>query len=70
MTAEDALRYLDYRASECREHDMHEALCLLTPALLKALALSPMNDWEAKRVRTELRNFLNNEQTSLQKTTD
>jgi len=68
MTADEALRYLDYRASECREHDMHEALCLLTPALLKALALRPMTDGEAKRVRTELRNFLNNEKTSLQKT--
>ena len=63
MTAEDALRYLEYRASECREHDMHEALCLLTPALLKALALRPMSDGEARTFRIELRNH--HEKTSL-----
>ena len=69
MKAEDALRYLDYRASECKQHDLHEALCLLTPALLKALALRPMTDYEAREFRAELKAHLENEkQTSLQKT--
>ena len=59
MTPADALRYLDHEARLCRDHDAHEALCLLLPALLKVMKLSPMDDYEALAFRLDLHNALN-----------
>jgi hypothetical protein len=47
MTPEDAIRYLDHQAKECRGRDASEALCLLLPALLRILELERMEDAEA-----------------------
>ena len=47
MTAEDALRWLEHEAQTCRDHDSHEAFCLLLPPLLKALKLKPMDHFQA-----------------------
>jgi hypothetical protein len=58
MSAEDAVRYLAYRAAECRDRDAHEALCLLLPPLLRSLDLSHMTDDEACRFRNDLREIL------------
>ena len=59
MTAEDALRFLDHQAALCRDRDSHEALCLLLPALLKALVLRPMEGHEALAFRRKLKEQLN-----------
>lgn len=58
MKLEDALRFLEHEASYCRSHDSHEALCLLPPALLRALELRPMNGYEAEQFRRELKEKL------------
>lgn len=58
MTAEDAIRYLDFRARECRDKEAHEALCLLLPALLKVFNLPEMDSVEAEAVRFDLRRSL------------
>ena len=58
MTPADAMRFLDHEAVLCRNHDAHEALCLLLPALLRALELSPMDDYEALAFRIEFHNAL------------
>jgi hypothetical protein len=58
MTAEDALRFVVHEAEFCREHDAHEALCLLLPALSRCLQLRPMTGNEARRFRQELRDML------------
>ena len=59
MTPADALRYLDHEARVCRDHDAHEALCLLLPALLKVMDLSSMDDYDALAFRIELHKVLN-----------
>ena len=58
MTAADALRFLDHEARLCRDRDAHEALCLLLPALLKAVELPPMDDYEALGFHVELHRAL------------
>jgi len=58
MIPADALRFLDHEAAMCRDRDAHEALCLLLPALLKILELSPMDDYEALAFRIEIHNAL------------
>ena len=58
MNAADALRYVHYQSLECRTRDAHEALCLLLPAILKALDLDPMDGFEASAVRKELKENL------------
>jgi hypothetical protein len=58
MTPPEALRFLHHEALTCRDHDAHEALCLLLPALLKVMELSPMDDFEALAFRVELREAL------------
>ena len=58
MNTSDALRYLDHEAKECRDRDMHEALCLLLPAMLRVLELEPMNDLEAIAFHRELQLLL------------
>jgi hypothetical protein len=58
MTPPEALRFLHHEALVCRDHDAHEALCLLLPALLKVMELSPMDDFEALDFRVELREAL------------
>jgi len=58
MTSADALRYLNHEARLCRDRDAHEALCLLLPALLKVMELSPMDDYEALAFRIELHKAL------------
>jgi len=63
MTPADALRYLDHEARLCREHDAHEALCLLLPALMRLLELPAMDDYEALSFRVELHDALNGAQT-------
>jgi len=55
MTPEEALRFIDYQARQCRDKDAHEALCLLLPALLRTLQLQPMDGWEALQVLSELK---------------
>jgi hypothetical protein len=55
MNATDSLRFLEHEASFCRSHDSHEALCLLLPAMLRALELEPMNGYEAQAFRAELK---------------
>ena len=59
MTTEDGIRFLAHEASFCRSHDEHEALCLLLPALLKALRLRPMDGYQAKVFRQRLKEALN-----------
>lgn len=63
MTPADALRYLDHEARLCREHDAHEALCLLLPALMRLLELHAMDDYEALAFRVELHDALNEAST-------
>ena len=58
MTPAEALRFLHHEALVCRDHDAHEALCLLLPALLKVVELPPMDDLEALAFRMELREAL------------
>lgn len=58
MTAEQALRFIDYQARQCRDKDSHEALCLLLPALLRALQLQPMTGVEALDVLYQLKKSL------------
>lgn len=58
MNATEALRFIEHEASYCRSHDSHEALCLLIPAVLKALELQPMNGYEAETFKAELRENL------------
>jgi len=58
MTPADAMRFLDHEAVLCRDRDAHEALCLLLPALLRVLELSPMDDYEALAFRIEFHNAL------------
>lgn len=58
MTAEQALRFVAYEARWCRDRDAHEALCLLFPALLRTLELSPMDGREAEAFRLELKQRL------------
>ena len=55
MTAEQALRFVAYEASWCRNRDASEAVCLLLPPVLRALDLSPMDSFEAERFRRELK---------------
>jgi hypothetical protein len=59
MTPAEALRFLHHEALVCRDHDAHEALCLLLPALIKVMELGPMDDLEALAFRMELRDLLN-----------
>ena len=58
MKPADALRFLDHEARVCRDHDAHEALCLLLPALLKVLELPPMDDYDALGFRVDLHKAL------------
>lgn len=58
MTAENALRFLDFEARECRDRDAHEALCLLLPALMRALELRRMDGYEAEVFRLKLKRTL------------
>jgi hypothetical protein len=51
MTPDDAIRYLDHEAAQCRGRDAGEALCLLLPAMLKVLGLERMDDFEAAAFR-------------------
>lgn len=70
MTAEQALRYVAYQAERCsvrdlethRALDMGQALRLLPPALLKALDLAPMTDYEVREFNAELRAALHHVQ--------
>jgi hypothetical protein len=47
MTPEDAIRFLDREAAQCRGRDAGEALCLLLPAMMKIMGLDRMSDLEA-----------------------
>ena len=67
MTPAEALRFLDHEARMCRDHDTHEALCLLLPALRKVMELPPMDDYEALAFRMELHNALMRAQTVSQR---
>ena len=58
MHAEQALRFLAHEASYCRDHDSHEALCLLIPGLLQVLDLNRMNGYEAEQFRAQLKEAL------------
>ena len=62
MMPADALRFLEHEALLCRDRDAHEALCLLLPALLKMMELTPMNDHEALAFRIELHKALSQAQ--------
>ena len=58
MTSEDAIRFVDYQARQCRDRDSSEALCLLLPAILKILSLQPMTGLEALDVLAEIKNAI------------
>jgi hypothetical protein len=58
MTSEDALRFLEFEAAYCRTREESEALCLLLPSLLKVFELTPMDGYEAKKFRDELKRAL------------
>lgn len=70
MTAEQAVRFMAYEAERCmvrnleteRALDMGQALRLVPPALLKALDLRPMTDYEVREFKAELREALNGDQ--------
>ena len=51
MTPEDAIRYLDREAAQCRGRDAGEALCLLLPAMMRIMGLDRMSDIEALAFR-------------------
>lgn len=55
MTTDDALRFVAHEAALCRSRDEHEALCLLLPAVLRVIRLSPMDDVEARAFREQLK---------------
>ena len=59
MTAADAVRFLHHQSALCRDRDAHEALCLLLPALMEALALQPMTESESRAFRREFKQQLN-----------
>jgi hypothetical protein len=58
VNAEQALQLLDNQAKWCRSKEDHEMLCLLLPALLRVLNLKPIDDFQAKQLRDELRRSL------------
>lgn len=58
MNADRAIRFLAHEASQCRDRDTAEALCLLMPALLKILHLQGMDDLEANAVRYQVKQEL------------
>ena len=58
MIAEEAIRYLDHEARECRDKDAHEALCLLLPAMMQLLGLKQMDHFEALSFTIEFRDEL------------
>jgi hypothetical protein len=60
MTPDQAVRWIAYEAADCRGRDASEALCLLLPALLRALKLTPMAGVEAEVFRRQLREYLKN----------
>jgi hypothetical protein len=60
VNAADALRFVHFQSLECRTRDAHEALCLLLPAILKALDLDPMDGFEASAFRHQLKAKLTN----------
>ena len=51
MTTQDAIRYLDHQAKQCRDRDNHEAFTLLLPPMMKVLGLDRMDDVEAAAFR-------------------
>jgi hypothetical protein len=51
MTTEDAIRFLDHQAAQCRGRDAGEALCLLLPAMMRIMGLDRMSDVEAYAFR-------------------
>jgi len=59
MTPENAIRFLAFEAEWCRSHAEHEAFCLLLPALLRALNLTPMLESQASAFKHELRESVN-----------
>jgi hypothetical protein len=57
MTSANTIRYLAAEAARCHglslahsseSRDAHEVLCLLFPAVMEALELQPMDEWEQK----------------------
>ncbi len=58
MNAEEAIRFVAHQASLCREHETHEALCLLLPGLLRVLELEPMTGFEAEVFRRKFKGHL------------
>jgi hypothetical protein len=58
VTTANAIRFLHHQAALCRDRDACEALCLLLPAMLKVMALDPMEDVEAAAFRYQFREEL------------
>ena len=58
LTVEEALRFVEHQARQCRDHDSHEALCLLPVALIRQLSLPPMDDFEAEAFKFRLKQQL------------
>lgn len=58
MNPADTIRFLHHQASECRDRDEAEALCLLLPALLRVHDLPPMGDAEAAAFKFVLKETL------------
>lgn len=60
MNAADALRFLAHEASNCRDHDSHEALCLWLPSMMRIFHSEPMNGYEAEAFKAEFKELLKN----------
>jgi hypothetical protein len=58
MIAEEAIRFLDHEARQCRDKDAHEALCLLLPAMMQLLGLKQMDQFEALSFTMDFRDEL------------
>jgi hypothetical protein len=63
VIAEEAIRYLEHEARLCRDKDTCEALCLLLPAMLRLLCLSPMDNYEALDFTIKMRDELRDQVT-------
>jgi hypothetical protein len=61
MTAEQCIRFLAHEAEWCRCRDSAEMLCLLLPAMLRALDLRSMNGYEAESFRADFRLILDSD---------
>lgn len=58
MTETDAIRWLAFEASRCKDRDAGLTLCLCLPPILAQLNQKPMDEAEAAAFRERLKNAL------------